>query len=889
MVLELTMTKMHQKGPTFEHLARTCLFCDPHAHGQGDQVILVSDHFYLFAGVGAVIEGYIIIAPHRCDDPALPLGSLSDVPRDLMDELAYLRLIVAEFYRRRYGKEILTFEHGRTGTCLVPGETQHCYHAHLCCYPFEPVKPQDMEEEKAESVPENSVAPLWEDATTLNAVPIGDLHDLPAVVGESPYLLFEGVVVDDSVAPGKAGRESWEHRVVRLVDDHTLERQFLRRLLAARIGEGDLWDWLAHPMEDRCRRVKCDFIDFARVESAKYAITFNGDVAQLDFLASVHAANIAGNNAAAPGFARLWGNRLQHTAFGAFLDTLEEHIAEVRKTPGSENHVGRVLDGGCGPGNYSRAFYFQGYECIASDSSTAMLKLAKSAFDALEKLPAHANPPPEPSFVLEDARIPSFEKGSFDGIWYSAIVVHVPRSELEGLLQKLHALLADGGVLYLSAQLDGGTNQRVALRADGRVFFYYSADEIREAVRASGFEVTREWDAVATVGSQGDKNCKQWRNLILRRRSARLEPLARTKTLGDLGEAAIHDRIIGRLGVEEQGAVELAAGDDCAALQVPEGESLVVSVDPCPLPVLSMLRGERDMHRFGWFSMIIGLSDLAAMGARPLGMLLAIEAEESTPVADLDAFYTGALEASREFGCPILGGNVKDGPALSCVGTALGSVRSDRKLLRRAARPGERVLVLGEMGRFWAGVLAIRHGIALEEEALASLLEPLSRPRPRVAEGLALAEGGLSRCAMDSSDGLTACFAEIATRSGVDLNIDLDRLDPSDTVSAVAKAVGVGARKLMIGWGDWQLVCTAERERLEEIHKVMAGLVCPVTEVGWVSEGTGLVWAHDGQGRRGLLGDFASTRFNSSSYFTHGLEDYEQRLLSSHLFAEENV
>lgn len=269
-------------------------------------------------------------------------------------------------------------------------------------------------------------------------------------------------------------------------------------------------------------------------------------------------------------------------------------------------------------------------------------------------------------------------------------------------------------------------------------------------------------------------------------------------------------------------------------------------------------------------------------------MLLALEAEESTPVADLDAFYAGALEASNEFGCPILGGNVKDGRALLCLGTALGSVRSDRMLLRRAARPGEIVLVLGEMGRFWAGVLAIRHGITLEEETLASLLEPLSRPRPRVIEGLALAEGGLSRCAMDSSDGLTACFAEIATQSRVDLDIDLDRLAPSDTVIAVAESVGVDARKLMIAWGDWQLVCTVKRERLAEIRKVMAELGCPVTEVGRVSEGKGLVWAHDREGRRGLLGDFASTRFSSSSYFTHGLEEYEQRLRNRQLFVEEN-
>jgi thiamine monophosphate kinase len=140
---------------------------------------------------------------------------------------------------------------------------------------------------------------------------------------------------------------------------------------------------------------------------------------------------------------------------------------------------------------------------------------------------------------------------------------------------------------------------------------------------------------------------------------------------------------------------------------------------------------------------------------------------------------------------------------------------------------------------------------------------------------------------MDSSDGLTACFAEIATQSRVDLNIDLDRLVPSDTVSVVAKAVGIDSRKLMIGWGDWQLVCTAERERLDEIHNVMAGLGCPVAEVGWVSEGNGLVRAHDSRGCQGLLGDFASTRFSSSSYFTHGLDEYEQRLRKHQLVVEE--
>ena len=97
--------------PTLEHIEDHCLLCDPGRHGQESQILLRSDHFYLFAGLGPIIEGYIIVAPYRCDDADRRIRSLSEVPGEWVDELAYLRLVVAEFYRTTYGKEILTFEH----------------------------------------------------------------------------------------------------------------------------------------------------------------------------------------------------------------------------------------------------------------------------------------------------------------------------------------------------------------------------------------------------------------------------------------------------------------------------------------------------------------------------------------------------------------------------------------------------------------------------------------------------------------------------------------------------------------------------------------------------------------------------------------------------------
>ena len=100
-----------------DNLRKFCLFCDPVAQRQGDQVLLRSDHFYLFAGLGPIVEGYIIIAPNHCEIEQGGLSTLSDASGDLLDELLFLRGLVFSFYKEAYGTEGgLCFEHGRAGT-----------------------------------------------------------------------------------------------------------------------------------------------------------------------------------------------------------------------------------------------------------------------------------------------------------------------------------------------------------------------------------------------------------------------------------------------------------------------------------------------------------------------------------------------------------------------------------------------------------------------------------------------------------------------------------------------------------------------------------------------------------------------------------------------------
>ena len=868
--------------PMFAKLGHHCLFCDPGKHEQAHQILLRSDNFYLFAGLGAIVEGYIIITPYRCDDASQRIRSLSEVPYKWMDELAYLRLIVAGFYRDVYKTETLTFEHGRAGSCMVSeSETQHCYHGHLCCYPFAPIIPMDAKFSSKEAYEQGDV-PLWEEIEGYVSEPISDVHELPAKVGSNPYLFLEGVIVDPVKNPGSALRERWQHRVVCLGNDVKLERQYLRRLLANRINEEHLWDWRRYPMIKSVESVRSKFSNYLRANEEKLHVRWLQDGPVLSFTESVEASNVMGNNAVAEEYDKLWGNRLQHEALGQFI----KHLNNV---PINGSKYRSVLDGGCGPGNYTKVFYYHGFECVGIDRSSEMCEIALRMVKGLRDLPEVANPPPRPQISDQNAADPMFPSNSFHGIWYSAIVVHIPRIELLGVLRKLYEILKPEGVIYLSAQLDGGTNQRVTMRREGRIFFYYSIPELKEMFTAAGFEILREWQDTANVGSRGDTNTKVWRQFILRKgvvRELDVAEIPAALRLRDLGEAEIHRRILNRLPKEAGHHVNLMPGDDCAAIAVPENEMLVVSTDPCPLPVLSMFEGN-DYRCFGWFSMVIGLSDLAAMGARPLGMLLALEAEELMPVASLDAFYDGVLDASQEFNCPILGGNVKDARQFNCVGTVLGSVKKNRMLRRSSARVGQRLFVLGDMGLFWAGVLCLQEGIWQNEESLGRILEPLRRPMPRIREGEALIDQELSECAMDSSDGLTACFASIAEQSQVDLNIDIEKLIPLPEVTEVAKLTGIDARKMMLGWGDWQLVCTVSNDKAPLLYRSMEVLNCSVADVGWVSEGNGQVWVQNNSGRLGKLTDFASTRFSNASYFSHGINTYIQKLRNQPLFLKE--
>ena len=231
-----------------------------------------------------------------------------------------------------------------------------------------------------------------------------------------------------------------------------------------------------------------------------------------------------------------------------------------------------------------------------------------------------------------------------------------------------------------------------------------------------------------------------------------------------LTEFSLIERYFSDLG---QGpGVDLSVGDDCALLRLEPGERLAISVDTqvagAHFPASTSARD------IGYRSVSVAASDLAAMGARPLAMTVAL----TLPEADepwLGAFRQGLEEAVLEYGLPLVGGDTTQGPLAISV-QVLGALPLDRALLRAGAKVGEAVYVSGTLGDA-AGALAFLRGEWQPAPHHADyLLERLYRPRARLALGRELL--GIASAAIDISDGLLADAGHVARASGVRICVE---------------------------------------------------------------------------------------------------------------------
>ncbi|MDH1265488.1 thiamine-phosphate kinase [Pseudomonas sp. GD03944] len=275
--------------------------------------------------------------------------------------------------------------------------------------------------------------------------------------------------------------------------------------------------------------------------------------------------------------------------------------------------------------------------------------------------------------------------------------------------------------------------------------------------------------------------------------------------------------------------VALGIGDDCALLELAADQQLAVSTDTL-VDGVHVPQGA-DPFLLAMRGLAVSVSDLAAMGATPIGFTLAL----TLPTADaawLEAFAAGLERMAGQCGIRLVGGDTTRGP-LSLTFTVFGRVPRGQALTRRGARVGDLLCVGGELGDA-AGALPLVLGTLTADPAVADpLLARYWSPQPQLALGQALL--GKATAALDISDGLLADCGHIAQASGVKLCIEQSRVPLSTALLALCGEAH--ARACALGGGDdYRLAYTLPAEAVEPLQA--AGW--PVHVVGRVEAGAGV-------------------------------------------------
>jgi thiamine-monophosphate kinase len=275
----------------------------------------------------------------------------------------------------------------------------------------------------------------------------------------------------------------------------------------------------------------------------------------------------------------------------------------------------------------------------------------------------------------------------------------------------------------------------------------------------------------------------------------------------------------------------LGVGDDCALFGVPAGMQVATSTD-------LLIEGRHffpdvDPRALGHKSLAVNVSDLAAMGARPIGCLLGLalpQANESWVAAFAQGFHAMADKA----GCPLIGGDTTGNPgALAISVTVFGAVRPDAALRRDGARAGDDIWVSGMLGDADIAYRLMSGQMPADDALLARTRTALEWPQPRFTLGPALA--GVAHAAIDISDGLLQDLGHILRASRVGARLYLDAMPVSAALADVAPA---RVRHAVLAGGDvYELCFTAPPDRADAIRGIGDDCGVAVSRIGVVEAG----------------------------------------------------
>ncbi|GLR10180.1 thiamine-phosphate kinase [Mixta theicola] len=288
--------------------------------------------------------------------------------------------------------------------------------------------------------------------------------------------------------------------------------------------------------------------------------------------------------------------------------------------------------------------------------------------------------------------------------------------------------------------------------------------------------------------------------------------------------------------------VEKGIGDDCALLNVPEKQTLAISTDT----LVEGIHFLRDIHPadLGYKALAVNLSDLAAMGADPAWLTLALTLP-NVDEAWLKAFSDSLFELLDYYDMQLIGGDTTRGPRSLTLGIH-GLVPVGRALRRSGARPGDWIYVTGSLGDSAAGLALLQHRVRITDPAVhEALIKRHLRPMPRILQGQALRN--LASAAIDISDGLVSDLGHILKASECGARVNIDALPLSSVLRAHFEPEQA-LRWALSGGEDYELCFTVPEINRGALDVALGKLGVPYTCIGQLApESEGLVLLQDGK------------------------------------------
>lgn len=311
-------------------------------------------------------------------------------------------------------------------------------------------------------------------------------------------------------------------------------------------------------------------------------------------------------------------------------------------------------------------------------------------------------------------------------------------------------------------------------------------------------------------------------------------------------------------------------GDDAAIYKPTSGTGQIVCVDTL-VEGVHFTRKTMSPYQIGYKSLAVNISDLAAMGGKPIYFLVAIAIPKTGwERHELVQIFQGMKQLADTWQLDLLGGDLVSSRAgLMITVTAIGEVDQRVKLLRSHAEPGHLLFTTGYLGQSAAGLDFLLHReertplfTDSEYELIVNpLLVAHQTPIPHVPQGQILAKFGLdSKLALnDVSDGLASETHEIATQSRVNIIIEKERLPLSPALTTYAQKIGVDPYKwIFTGGEDFVLVGTLPRELEPQVANSFQDQGFPFHIIGYIEEGEGDVWLEE----QGKLSRLAKSGYN---------------------------